>query len=79
MAVKFRGRTLLNPQEKGMKAADELRNNIMLTNDGNIKFDSFGKPQKLTKEQRAYRVGYLVARNDSAKCYKAQQKKSGKR
>ena len=75
MAVKFRGRTLLNPQEKGLKAADELRNNIMLTNEGNIKFDNFGKPQKLTKEQRAYRSGYLDARKDSAKCWKAQQKK----
>lgn len=77
MAVKFRGRTLLNPQEKGLKAADELRNNIMLTNEGNIKFDNFGKPQKLTKEQRAYRSGYLDARKDSAKCWKAQQKKNG--
>ena len=75
MAVKFRGRTLLNPQEKGLKAADELRNNIMLTNEGNIKFDNFGKPQKLTKDQRAYRSGYLDARKDSAKCWKAQQKK----
>lgn len=66
--------TLLNPAEKGLKAADELRNNVALTNDFGIKFGKDGKPQKLTKEQRAYRSGYLDARKDSAKCWKAKQR-----
>ena len=65
---------LLNPSEKGAKAAEELRNNVALTNDMHIKFDDYGKPKKLTNEQRAYRSGYLAAQKDSAKCWKEKKK-----
>lgn len=66
--------TLLNPSEKGRKYADELRNGVRQRNDGLLKVDSvFGKPVRLTKAQRAYRAGYLDARNDNAKCFNAKK------
>ncbi|MBE5732723.1 MAG: hypothetical protein E7353_06780 [Clostridiales bacterium] len=68
--------TLLNPSEKGAKFADELRNGVKLTNKGELKWDSAsGKPERLTKEQRSYRAGYLDARKDSANAFKATKKK----
>lgn len=66
--------TLLNPSEKAEKFADELKMNTHYTNDSKIKADKFGNAS-LTKAQRAYRSGYLDARKDSAKAYKAKNKK----
>lgn len=71
MAVKYNGRTLLNPSEKRTKAFDELINGICLTNDGHIKIDRLGKPRRLTKVQRAYRAGYIASQNDSASVFKS--------
>ena len=67
--------TLLNPAEKAAKAAAELRVGVHGTNDQKIKRDKHGKPIPLTATEKAWRSGYLAARKDSAKCYKAKQKK----
>lgn len=70
--------TLLNPSEKGKKFAFELKSGTPQTNNGLLKTDKNGKIRSLTKEQRAYRSGYLDAQKDSAKAYKHHQAK-GKR
>ena len=62
--------TLLNPNEKARKFADELRNKSKQTNDGHSKFNKSGKPSYLTEKESAFRSGYLEARRDSAKLYK---------
>ena len=79
MAVKVTSRsgktvTLLNPAEKGRKAAAELKAGIKCTNDHKVNAD--GSVQRLTKDERAWRAGYLAARSDSAKAWKSQQKKA---
>ena len=85
MAVLWRTRkgkqiTLLNPAEKGRKAAAELKMGIKLTNDGVVKTDKYGNAQQLTDAERAWRSGYLTSRSDGAKCYNAKQaKKAAKR
>lgn len=66
--------TLLNPAEKGRKFADELGNGIKLTNDGMLKMTSLGTPVRLTDTEKAYRSGYLAARKDNAKAYKARRR-----
>lgn len=60
---------VLHPAGKGKKYAAELKNNKRYTN------DSKPKDKPLTKEGRAYRSGYLQARKDSAKAWKAKNKK----
>ena len=68
--------TLLNPSEKGGKFAQELRTNYAYTNNMDLKMEKDGSTVKsLSKEQRAYRSGYLDARKDSAKAWKASRKK----
>ena len=67
--------TLLNPSEKGRKYADELRNGAKQTNTGMIKWGKDGKPTRLTDTQKSYRAGYLDAQKDSAKAYKARNKR----
>ena len=67
--------TLLNPSEKGHKYAREIKDNMKFTNDGQVKCDDTGYVPPLTDEERSYRAGYLDAQKDSAKCYKARQKK----
>lgn len=67
--------TLLNPSEKGAKYASELRSGFPKTNDGRPKLDKNNSQSRLTKEQRAYRSGYLDAQRDSAKAWKYNQKK----
>ncbi len=79
MAVQFRnknGKTviLLNPAEKGEKFAKELKGGFKRTNSGQYKTDKNKKGIRLTNEERAYRSGYLDARNDSAKAYKSKKK-----
>ena len=66
--------TLLNPAEKATKFANELATGIRKTNNGDYKADKHGDVG-LSKEQRAYRSGYLDARRDNAKAYKHNQKK----
>lgn len=70
------GRVLLNPSEKGKKYAYELKHKTAITNDGHFKLDKNGKKIKLTKEQLAYRSGYLTHSSDSCKCYNALNKKN---
>ncbi len=68
--------TLLNSHGKYLKATAELQSGNRLTNEGKIKVnEKTGKPQTLTKSQRAYRVGYRSAMIDQAKAYNA--KKNG--
>ena len=62
--------TLLNPAEKSKKYAKELHTGKKYTNDGLVKKDDKGKVIKLGKKERAYRGGYLDARQDNAKIYK---------
>lgn len=64
-------KTLLTPAGKGAKAARELKENKSFTNDGKTV-----KKNGLTKQQRAYRAGYLQARKDNSKAFKA---KGGKK
>lgn len=72
--------TLLNPSEKAAKYADELRNGTRYTNDGKYKTDENGVVLGLNDTQKSYRSGYLDARRDSAKAYKASlNKNKGKR
>lgn len=67
--------TLLNPAEKGRKYAAELKAGIHATNDGKVKKNKAGKRIRLSDTQKAYRSGYLTARKDNAKCYKAKKRK----
>lgn len=66
---------LLNPSEKGGKYARELKSGIRTTNAGEVKFDEKGKQLELSYAQKSYRAGYLAARKDNAKAYKASIKK----
>ena len=65
--------TYLNPAEKAAKAARELKDNRKYTNDGSVKSNA-----PLTKEERAWRAGYLDSQKASTKAFKSQQKKAGK-
>ena len=56
--------TLLNPQEKRDKFYAELKLGEKITNDYEP------KNVKLTREERAYRSGYLAAQNENAKIFK---------
>ena len=73
--------TLLNPHEKRQKYFGELQSGVAITNDGEFKRDERGNKKKLTKQQRAYRAGYIQAQNDSVACYNAKhgKKKSRKK
>lgn len=69
--------TLLTPAGKGAKYAKELKDGKRITNDGSPKLNDKGEQLGLTKQQRAYRAGYLQARSDNSKAFKS--KKGGKR
>ncbi len=71
--------TLLNPAEKGRKAAQELKLGYHLTNDGVVKGDKNGNPIPLTDTEKAWRRGVLTARKDSADCYNAKNGKKSKK
>lgn len=69
--------TLLNPSEKGKKYAKELKNKKHYLNSNGfrtIKKDDNGNAKVLSKSEASYRMGYLAARKDSAKCYNAKKK-----
>lgn len=65
------GAVLLNPAEKSRKYSIELKHKKALTNDGKRKMDKNGKQIKLTKEQLAFRAGFLTAMSDSQKAFKS--------
>ena len=69
------GAVLLNPHEKRNKFFAELQKGVALTNTHNVKKSEKGRAKKLTKEQRAYRAGYIQAQNDAAACFNAKNKK----
>ena len=75
--ISIRGKlfTLLNPAEKGKKAAKELKTGKRYTNDGDPKYGRNGQQLKVTKTGKAWRSGYLKAREDNANAYKAKRKK----
>ena len=56
--------TLLNPAEKSKRYARQMKA-------GEVR--ETGK--QLSNVDKAWRAGYLAARNDSAKCYNAKKKK----
>lgn len=62
---------LLTPAGRAQKFANELKDGVKTRNDGTIVMDEYGYPVDLISTQRAYRAGYLEARKDSAKAYKA--------
>ena len=69
------GSVLLNPSEKGMKYAFELKTKHAITNAGKRKIDKkTGRTKKLTKEQLAFRAGYLEHQKDSNRAFKAKHK-----
>lgn len=55
---------LRNPAEKGKRFARQMKNGFV-SETGEV----------LKKEGYAYRAGYLQARNDNAKAYKARRKR----
>ena len=71
--------TLLNPAQKGRKYAVELKHGKALTNTMVRKKTKNGKQKLLTGKQKAYRAGYLDARKDNAKCFKAKKKRQYQR
>ena len=70
---------LLTPDQKGAKAAVELKRGVKMTNFGQVKRNEDGSPRKLNKVERSYRAGYLDARNDNAKAYNYNCKKKAAR
>ena len=62
---------LLNSHGKGSKYAAELKNGYQFSNAGQIKTDRQGEVKRLTKDQKAYRRGYLAANRDHADAYNA--------
>ena len=83
MAVTVKSRNgkkvvLLNPSEKGAKFAKELKQGYKRTNAGAFKLDKSGKGIKLNAVERAYRGGYLDARQDNADVYNAKRSKRRK-
>lgn len=69
------GSVLLNPSEKGMKYAFELKTKHAITNTGKRKIDKkTGRTKKLTKEQLAFRAGYLEHQKDSNRAFRAKHK-----
>lgn len=69
--------TALTPAGKGAKYAKELKDGKCITNNGSPKLNDEGKQLVLTKEQRAYRAGYLCARSDNTGAFNAN--KGGKK
>ena len=64
-------RILLNSHGKGAKYAAELKNGCQFSNAGQMKTDREGEVYTLTKDQKAYRRGYLAANRDHADAYNA--------
>ena len=64
------GSVLLNPAEKGLKYSLELKHKRGLTNRFERKYNKkTGKPIELTKEQLAFRAGYLAHQKDSNRAF----------
>ena len=68
-------KVLLTPSGKGMKYANELKGGFKITNEWQVKTDKDGNIPELTREERAYRSGYLDSQKDNAKAYNYKKKK----
>ena len=67
-----KGHMLLNPGEKCKKYSIEMRHKRAITNDGRRKIDEkTGMTKLLTKDQLAYRAGYLAHQKDSNRAFRA--------
>ncbi len=62
---------LLRPDEKAQKYALEMKEKVHYNNMGKIKTNKQGEARRLTDIQRAWRSGYLAARQDNADVYNA--------
>lgn len=65
----------LSPKRKGRKAAYELKTGKRYCNDGEPKKGKNGRHLKVSKTGRAYRAGYLDAREDIAKAANANRRR----
>lgn len=65
---------LLNPDEKARKYLAELKIGSKLTNMIEPKLEN-GKLIRLSKKDKAYRIGYLNARKDNSKAYMSKLRK----
>lgn len=68
--------SLLNPSGKAAKYFVENQRGKLYTNPGRLKKGEDDKPLTLTKEQKAYRAGYIDSQKDNAKAYNAKKAKS---
>lgn len=66
-----KGHRLLNPSEKARKYVVEIKHKKAITNDWKRKRDENGNQKKLTKQQLAYRAGYLDHQKDCNKAFRA--------
>lgn len=66
---------LLSPSKKGKKAAHELKTGKRFCNDGEPKRGNNGQQLKVTAKGKAYRAGYLDAREDIGKAAKKARKR----
>ena len=73
--VTEKGSILLNPSEKALKYSIELKHKKALTNSGKRKMDKTGKQIRLTKEQQAFRAGYLTHQKDSNRAFRSKNPK----
>ena len=67
----------LSPKRKGKKAAHELKTGKRFCNNGEPKRGKNGQQLKVSKSGRAYRAGYLDAREDIGKAAKKARKRKG--
>ena len=65
----------LSPKRKGKKADYELKTGKRYCNDGEPKKGKNGQHLKVSKEGRAYRAGYLDAREDIGRAANAISKR----
>lgn len=68
-AGQFYDKHFLNPTGRAQKYSQELKMKKQLTNDGKVKKTSDGGERGLSVTDKAYRQGYLAARQDSADIY----------
>ena len=66
----------MNPSGKAAKYFVENQRGKRYTNAGQLKKGEDDKPLTLTKEQKAYRAGYIDSQKDNAKAYNAKKAKS---
>ena len=59
----------LKESEKAAKYAYELKNEVLITNDKQLKKNKTGNPKRISDSQIAFRCGYLKARSDNAKAF----------